>query len=103
RSARPAGRASRRHTALRAVRRRVRLRRGLRRVMKHRIGGYKLKRNISSRRALLRNLVTSVIEHERIVTTVPEAKAAKQLVEKMITLAKDDTLHARRQAAGLLQ
>ena len=71
--------------------------------MKHRIGGYKLKRNISSRRALLRNLVTSVIEHERVITTVPKAKAAKPLVDKMITLAKDDTLHARRQAAGFLQ
>src|SRR5438045_8192132 len=71
--------------------------------MKHRIGGYKLKRNISSRRALLRNLVTSVIEHERVITTVPKAKAAKPLVDKMITLAKDDSLHARRQAAGFLQ
>ena len=71
--------------------------------MKHRIGGYKLKRNVSSRRALLRNLVTSVIENERIVTTVPKAKAAKPLVEKMITLAKRDSLHARRQAASFLQ
>ncbi len=71
--------------------------------MKHRIGGYKLKRNVSSRRALLRNLVTSVIENERIITTVPKAKAAKPLVEKMITLAKRDSLHARRQAASFLQ
>jgi large subunit ribosomal protein L17 len=71
--------------------------------MKHRIGGYKLKRNVSSRRALLRNLVTSVIENERIITTVPKAKAAKPLVEKMITLAKRDSLHARRQAASYLQ
>ena len=57
---------------------------------------------MSARRALLRNLVTSVIDHERIVTTVPKAKAAKPLVEKMITLAKRDTLHARRQAAAFL-
>ena len=71
--------------------------------MKHRIGGYKLKRNVSNRRALLRNLVTSVIENERIITTVPKAKAAKPLVEKMITLAKRDSLHARRQAASFLQ
>ncbi len=71
--------------------------------MKHRIGGYKLKRNVSDRRALLRNLVTSVIENERIITTVPKAKAAKPLVEKMITLAKRDSLHARRQAASFLQ
>src|SRR2546421_7482520 len=71
--------------------------------MRHRVAGYKLKRDISDRRALLRNLVTSVIEHERVITTVPKAKAAKPLVEKMITLAKDDTLHARRQAASYLQ
>lgn len=71
--------------------------------MRHRKAGFKLKRNLSSRRALLRGLVTSVIENERIVTTVPKAKAAKPLVEKMITLAKDDTLHARRQAAAFLQ
>ena len=52
---------------------------------------YKLKRDISARRALLRGLVTNVIEEERITTTVPKAKAAKPLVEKMITLAKEDT------------
>jgi len=51
----------------------------------------------------LRNLVTSVIDHERIITTVTKAKAARPLVEKMITLAKRDTLHARRQAAAFLQ
>jgi large subunit ribosomal protein L17 len=71
--------------------------------MRHKVSGFKLKRNISSRRALLRGLVTSVIENERIVTTVPKAKAAKPIVEKMISLAKEDTLHARRQAAAFLQ
>lgn len=71
--------------------------------MRHRVAGFKLKVDVSHRRALLRNLVTSVIENERIVTTVPKAKAAKPLVEKMITLAKQDTLHARRQAAAFLQ
>src|SRR5438270_13988601 len=70
--------------------------------MRHKVNGYKLKRNLGSRRALLRGLVTSVIEEERIITTVPKAKAAKPLVEKMITLAKRDTLHARRQAAAFL-
>jgi large subunit ribosomal protein L17 len=50
----------------------------------------------------LRGLVTSAILEERIVTTVPKAKAAKPLVEKMITLAKRDTLHSRRQAAAFL-
>lgn len=59
---------------------------------------------MSHRRALLRNLVTSVIESEgeRIITTVPKAKAAKPLLDKMITLGKQDTLHARRQAARFL-
>jgi len=70
--------------------------------MRHKRAGYKLKRNISSRRSLLRGLVTSVIEQERVITTVPKAKAAKPLVEKMITLAKEDSLHARRQAAAFL-
>ena len=71
--------------------------------MRHQISGFKLGRNISARRALLRGLVTSVIENERIVTTITKAKAAKPLVEKMITLAKKDTLHSRRQAAAFLQ
>jgi large subunit ribosomal protein L17 len=52
---------------------------------------------------LLKGLVTSVIEQERVVTTVPKAKAIKPLVEKMITLAKRDNLHARRQAAAFLE
>ena len=71
--------------------------------MRHKVDGYKLGRDISARRSLLRGLVTAVIENERIVTTVTKAKAAKPLVEKMITLAKRDTLHARRQAAAYLQ
>jgi large subunit ribosomal protein L17 len=70
--------------------------------MRHKQAGYKLKRNIGARRSLLRGLVTSVIEQERVITTVPKAKAAKPLVERMITLAKEDTLHARRQAAAFL-
>jgi large subunit ribosomal protein L17 len=67
--------------------------------MRHKVAGFKLKRPAASRNALLRNLMTSVIEHERIVTTVPKAKAVRPLVDKLITLAKKDTLHARRQAA----
>ncbi len=70
--------------------------------MRHRKAGYKLKRNVSARRALLRGLVTNVIEEERITTTIPKAKAVKPLVERMITLAKEDNLHARRQAAAFL-
>src|SRR6185503_577426 len=71
--------------------------------MRHKVSGYKLKRDSGSRKALLKGLVTSVIEHERVVTTVPKAKAARPLVEKMITLAKRDTLHTRRQAAAFLE
>src|ERR1700712_513628 len=70
--------------------------------MRHGKSGYKLKRNVSARRALLRGLVTSVIAEERITTTIPKAKAVKPLVERMITLAKEDNLHARRQAAAFL-
>ena len=54
--------------------------------MRHGKAGYKLKRDISARRALLRGLVTNVIEEERITTTVQKAKAARPLVERMITL-----------------
>ena len=71
-------------------------------IMRHRVGGYKLKRDTGARKALLRGLVTSVIEHERVITTVPKAKAIKPLVDKMITLGKRDTLHTRRQAAAFL-
>ena len=70
--------------------------------MKHGVSGFKLKRNVSARRALLRNLVTSVIDTERVQTTVPKAKAIKPLVDKIVTLGKRDTLHARRQAAAFL-
>ncbi len=70
--------------------------------MRHRKGGYKLQRDPSARRALLRGLTTSVILHERIETTVTKAKAVRPQVERVITLAKRDTLHARRQAAAYL-
>ena len=71
--------------------------------MRHGRSGFKLKRDVGARKALLKGLVTSVIEQERVVTTVPKAKAVKPLVDKMITLGKRDTLHARRQAAAFLE
>jgi large subunit ribosomal protein L17 len=71
--------------------------------MRHRVGTAKLKRDVGARNSLLKNLVTSVIDKERVVTTVPKAKAIKPLVDQMITLAKRDTLHARRQAAAFLE
>ena len=74
--------------------------------MRHNKAGFKLKRNVSARRALLRNIVTSVILEERVITTVPKAKAAKPIIDQIITLAKrdnkDEVLHARRQAAAYL-
>jgi large subunit ribosomal protein L17 len=54
------------------------------------------------RRQTLRGLVTNLLERERITTTLPKAKALRPLAEKMITLGKRDTLHARRQAAAFL-
>ena len=71
--------------------------------MRHKRAGFKLKRDMGSRKALLRGLTTSVIEYERVITTVPKAKAVRPLVERMITLAKDDTLHSRRRAASFLE
>ena len=70
--------------------------------MRHKMSGRKLGRNPSHRRAMLRNMVTSFLEHERIVTTLPKAKEIRPLAEKMITLGKRDTLHARRQVDAYL-
>jgi large subunit ribosomal protein L17 len=70
--------------------------------MRHRVAGWKLGRNTSHRRALLRNLVTSLITEERIETTVTKAKAMRPHVEKMITLGKRGDLSARRQAGSYL-
>ncbi len=71
--------------------------------MRHRFGNAKLKRDVGARNSLLKNLTTSVILEERVITTVPKAKAVQPLVEKMITLAKRDSLHTRRQAASFLE
>ncbi len=71
--------------------------------MRHKVDGYKLKRPVDARNALLRNLATSVVEQERVITTTPKAKAVRPLVENLITLAKRDTLHTRRQAAAVLR
>jgi len=66
--------------------------------MRHLVKGKKLRRNTAQRRALLRNLVTSFLEKERVRTTLAKAKATRPVAEKMITLAKKDTLHTRRLA-----
>jgi large subunit ribosomal protein L17 len=70
--------------------------------MRHRVAGWKLGRNTEHRRALLRNLVTSLILEERVETTITKAKAMRPHVEKMITLGKRGDVSARRQAAAYL-
>lgn len=70
--------------------------------MRHGKGLRKLSRNISHRKALLRNLATSFFKHERFETTVPKAKELRPVVERLVTLAKNDTLAARRQAYSYL-
>ncbi|NDQ57922.1 MAG: 50S ribosomal protein L17 [Acidipila sp.] len=70
--------------------------------MRHLNSGSKLGRQPAHRRATLRALVTNVIIYESICTTIARARAARPLVEHMITLGKRDTLHSRRQAAAFL-
>jgi large subunit ribosomal protein L17 len=71
--------------------------------MRHRVAGKKLGRTPAHRRALLRNLVTELLEHEAVRTTDAKAKELKRWGDRLITLGKDGTLHARRRAATLLQ
>jgi large subunit ribosomal protein L17 len=66
--------------------------------MKHRVVGRRLDRTTEHRTAMLRNLVTSLFRHERITTTTPKAKELKRFADKVITLAKRGTAHARRVA-----
>lgn len=71
--------------------------------MKKRIGFRKLGRTSSHRWAMLRNMVTSLINHERIVTTVPKAKELRRVAEKVITQAKQNSIHSRRQADKIVR
>lgn len=71
--------------------------------MRHRIAGGKLGRTTSHRSAMMRNMATSLIEHERIVTTVQKAKVVKPFVEKLVTLARDPAQHNRRRAFAKLR
>jgi large subunit ribosomal protein L17 len=70
--------------------------------MRHLKGGFKLRRNPSHRKSLLRNLTANIIERNRIETTLAKAKAAKPIVEKMVSLGKNGTLAAKRQALAYL-
>ncbi|MBL8728595.1 MAG: 50S ribosomal protein L17 [Planctomycetes bacterium] len=75
--------------------------------MKHNVAGKKLGRNTAHRAALRKNFAVAVIRHERVVTTLPKAKALRPFVEKMITLARSSDaktrLHRMRQAVAALQ
>ncbi|MBN1104981.1 MAG: 50S ribosomal protein L17 [Deltaproteobacteria bacterium] len=71
--------------------------------MRHRKAGRKLSRNSSHRKAMLRNIVTSLFRHEQIETTEAKAKELRPVAEKLITLAKRGDLHARRQALAYLE
>src|SRR5512135_3548769 len=71
--------------------------------MRRRVAGKKLGRSTAHRRALFRNLVTALLEHEAIKTTDAKAKELKRWGDRLITLGKQGTLHARRRAATVLQ
>lgn len=66
--------------------------------MRHRKSGRKLNRNSSHRRAMFRNMAVSLLEHEQIRTTLPKAKELRRVVEPLITLAQEDSVHRRRLA-----
>ena len=70
--------------------------------MKHKIKGRKLNRTSAHRKALFKNLASALIEHEQITTTLPKAKDLRPIIEKMITIGKKGTLHARRQLISKL-
>lgn len=70
--------------------------------MRHKHGYNKLGRKSGHRRALLRNMVTSLVIHERIETTLPKARELKSVFDKMVTLGKRGDLHARRLAASYI-
>lgn len=71
--------------------------------MRHQVKGRKLRRPTAHRMAMLRNLVTSFLEKERVRTTLAKAKEARPLAEKMVTLGKKGTLHARRQVMAFVR
>src|SRR5438093_12915059 len=70
--------------------------------MRHRKDGFKLGRRTNHRWALFRNLLTDLFRHERITTTEAKAKAVRGLADHMITLAKRENLHARRQVLSMV-
>jgi len=71
--------------------------------MRHRKSGRKLNRTASHRKALFANMAVALLKHEQIVTTLPKAKELRPIVEKLITLSRKESLHARRLAVSKLQ
>jgi large subunit ribosomal protein L17 len=71
--------------------------------MRHKMNGRKLNRTSSHRRALFANMAVALLSHEQIKTTLPKAKDLRPIVEKLITLGKRGSLHARRQAYAVLR
>ena len=71
--------------------------------MRHGSTGRRLNRSVSHRKAMFSNLAASLIEHEQIVTTLPQAKDLRPIVEKLVTLGKRGDLHARRQAISQIR
>lgn len=71
--------------------------------MRHRKTTVRLNRTASHRKAMFRNMVTSLLREERVETTVPKAKQCRRVAERMITFAKRGDLHARRQVARVVQ
>jgi len=70
--------------------------------MRHRVAGRSLGRSSSHRKAMYRNLVTDLLDYEKITTTEAKAKEVRGLAEKMITLGKEGGLHSRRQALSFV-
>ena len=70
--------------------------------MRHRRGNYKLGRRSDHRLAMFRNLLTSLFRHERVLTTEAKAKAIRPTADEMVTLAKRESLHARRQVLAMV-
>lgn len=70
--------------------------------MRHRVGGRHLNRSSGHRKALYRNLVTDLLDHEKIITTEAKAKEIRGMAEKMVTYGKKGGLHSRRQALSFI-
>ena len=71
--------------------------------MRHRMSGRKLNRTSSHRKAMFANMAVALLKHEQIKTTLPKAKELKPIVDKLITLGKRDTLHAKRRVFAILR